>query len=333
MDEFDVVFYDTIGMEFKPEDAETAALPGSEFTLMQVARELGERGFRVLIWFGREGDRGERTYGNVVYRYGHRDTPVTTRHLIHHRYASFGYEPWVRWEKRWFFCSDFWGVHYEPILARLAESSSFDGTICVSHWQAATFPAEARCGVLPNPLPAECYLSVPVRRDPNVFLYASAALKGLGPTLDIWTELRDTHPQLREARLRVLSPGYDDPALATARDGVELVGAVPFPRVVDEMRRAAGLFYVNDYQETFCIVAALAEACGGRVHMWMRNGGAVRETVNSPFVTTDGEQFKADFVRYFHTGAEQWWAEPHDYRLNHVVDLWQRHLGLWPRGA
>jgi len=326
MDSFDLLFYDTVGTEFNPDSVKNKALGGSEFVLWQLADEFGKRGLRIMLWFGRGQARGEKICGNVVYRYGAATYPVNARHLFHHRYSDFAYEPQNRWGRRWFFCSDFWGNHYEEVLNTL--KASLSGTICVSQWQASTFPCAGDCRILPNPIPAEAYESVEVPRDPNVFVYASAALKGLRSTLETWAAFRNKYPELRETRLRVLSPGYDDPSLAAAHEGVELVGAVPFPTLLDELRRAAGIFYVNDYPETFCIVAALAEACGARVHIWMRNGGAIRETVNSPLLTADGTQFESDFVKYYRSVGGQGCTEPHDFSTPHVVDRWRHELGI-----
>lgn len=323
---FDLAFYDDLGMPFGPDSPRQRALGGSKFVLLQLAHELGARGLRVLVWLAQRSSPRQEVRGNVVYRFGDIALPAHARHLVHHRYSSLAYESKLSWESRWILCSDIWGDHYEHLLGEM--SGSLNGVVCVSRWQASLFPESLVCQVLPNPIPAECYQSVPVPRDPNVFVYASAAVKGLISTRDTWADMRLKYPHLRDARLRVLSPGYDDPGFAADYGGVELVGAVPFQDVTDELRRAAGLFFVNDYPETFCIVAAVAEACGARLHIWMRNGGAIRETTNSSLVVTDGEQFESDFLRYFHSPEGAGCAEPRDFSVDRVADMWIDHLKL-----
>ena len=324
---FDVLFYDDVGMWFDDTVVDQQALGGSEFVLWQLAREMGKRGLRVLVWL-RAGNPVERetSFGNVTYRLGAGTRPVSTRCVIHHRYSSRAYETTTRWDRRWVLCSDLWGDHYERSLSELA--GSMEGIVCVSRWQASLFPLPWTCHVIPNPIPEESYAPVVSSRSRDTFLYASAALKGLGSTLEIWQSIRRKHPNMHGARLRVLSPGYDNPSMAANNDGVDLVGSVPFATVLEEMRHAAGIFYVNDYPETFCLVAALAEACGARVHIWMRNGGAISETVNSSLVTDDGARFEADFVSLYRGDSGAGCAVPNDFRINHVVDKWLELLQL-----
>ena len=244
MDHYDVMIYDDVGMRFNDVIVEHQALGGSEFVLWMLAREMGRRGLRVLVWQGACVPSGEESFGNVNYRYGLGSCPVYARCIIHHRYSSQAYESATRWDRRWLLCSDFWGEHYDSTLKSL--DASLESVICISRWQAALFPAIRPTHVIQNPIPEESYAPVLTPRDQNVFLYASAALKGLGATLESWQSIRKKHPEIQDARLRVLSPGYDDPSMAAAFDGVELVGAVPFTKVLEELRQAVGECDIGD---------------------------------------------------------------------------------------
>ncbi len=324
MTAFDVLLYDDVGMRFDDRIVATEALGGSEFVLWQLAREMAKRGLRVLVWQGAGPSAPDRVESGATYRFGASANPVHARSVIHHRHSSRAYERVVTFDARIALCSDVWGPHYERALPALAPR--LDAVVCVSDWQASRFPGAARPRVIPNPLPIEAYEFSPVARNPRVFVYASAAVKGLLPTLATWAAWRTEHEAVRAATLRVLNPGYDDPGVAASAAGVELVGAVPFHRVLGELRSAAGLFYVNDFPETFCLVAALAEACGARTHVWTRRGGAVAEVVESSLVTTDGRVFEAAFLRHLSAPAGAGCARPRDFRVDHVVDRWMKLL-------
>lgn len=320
---FDVMLYDSIGVIFNDEIVAQQAIGGSEFVLWQLAHEMGRRGFKVLVQLSRH--RGvQNVYQNVTYRYGAIQHPLEITHLIHHRYSDLSYIPKVTWKTRSFLCSDLWGQHYADLQSMVVPGN----VVCVSPWQSAQFPAHWSVTTIANPLPMHVYESTEISRDPKVFVYASAALKGLESTLIMWQKLRSIYPELKDSRLRVLSPGYDNAAALclTQKEGVEFVGSVPFQQVINEFRGAAGLFFVNDFPETFCITAAIAEASGARVHCWMRNGGAIRDTVNSHLVSTSEDVFIRDFRNLYKNTSNSGVARPKRYDVADIVDLWIIHF-------
>jgi tetratricopeptide (TPR) repeat protein len=322
------MFYDSIGMDFNDDVVQNQAIGGSEFVLWQLAQELGRRGFKVLVQLTRH--QGiQNVYGNVTYRYGLIKGPLETTHLIHHRYSDLKYEDKVNWKTRSFLCSDLWGPHY----AALGHLVVPGNVVCVSIWQSSQFPSNWSVKIIANPLPSHVYESTEIRRDPRVFVYASAALKGLASTLTTWQKIRSIYPELQDSRLRVLNPGYDDASALCLPEyeGVEFVGSVPFHQVTMEFRSAAGLFFVNDYPETFCLTAALAEATGARVHCWIRNGGAVSETVNSSLVTTSEESFISNFKELYKNTSNSGIASPKKYDVTTIVDRWLTHFSNLPR--
>jgi hypothetical protein len=327
---FDVMFYDSIGMRFNDDIISQQAIGGSEFVLWQLAQEMGRRGLKVLVQLTRHHGT-ENVYGNVTYRYGSIQIPLDTNHLIHHRYSDLNYESKVTWKTRSFLCSDLWGQHND-FLEHLVIPGN---VVCVSQWQASQFPEHWSVTTIANPLPTQVYEPTEISRDPRVFVYASAALKGLASTLKTWQKIRTIYPELQDSRLRVLNPGYDDAsALCLPQyDGVEFVGSVPFHQVLKEFRCAAGLFFVNDFPETFCITAALAEATGARVHCWMRNGGAISDTVNSSLVTTSEEAFISDFHKFYKSTSNSGIESPKRYDAATIVDLWLTHFSNFMKVA
>lgn len=320
---FDVMFYDSISLRFNDETIEQQAIGGSEFVLWQLAQEMGRRGLKVLVQLSRPSGH-QNIYQNVTYRYGPILLPLDVTHLVHHRYSDQSYKFKVTWKTRSFLCSDLWGQHYAELQSMVVPGN----VICVSNWQAAQFPENWLVSTIANPLPSEAYMPSELSRDPRVFLYASAALKGLEVTLKMWQKIRSLYPEMKDSRLRVMSPGYDDPSALCLQqyEGVEFVGAIPFQQVLKEFRCAAGLFFVNDFPETFCITAALAEATGARVHCWMQNGGAISSTVQSPLVSTSEEAFVSDFVNLYKNTSNSGVASPKRYDVVNIVDLWLKHF-------
>jgi tetratricopeptide (TPR) repeat protein len=320
---FDVMFYDSISLRFNDETVAQQAIGGSEFVLWQLAQEMGRRGMKVLVQLNRPNGH-QSIYQNVTYRYGPISLNLNVTHLVHHRYSDQSYMGKVIWKTRSILCSDLWGQYYADLQSMVVPGN----VICVSQWQSAHFPENWFVKTIANPLPSQAYESSELIRDPRVFLYASAALKGLEATLKMWKQVRNLYPELRDSRLRVLSPGYDDPTALCLQqyEGVEFVGALPFQQVLNEFRCAAGLFFVNSFPETFCITAALAEATGARVHCWTQNGGAISTTVQSPLVSTSEEAFVSDFVKFYKNTSNSGVASPKRYDVANIVDLWLMHF-------
>ena len=321
------MIYDSIGMSFNDEVVEKQSIGGSEFVLWQLAQEFGKRGLKVLVQLARH-HAPQNVYGNVTYRYGLIKSPLEITHLIHHRYSDLEYELNVHWKTRSFLCSDLWGPHYAAFEQMVLPGN----VVCVSPWQSSQFPPNWSVKIIANPLPSQVYESTEISRDPRVFVYASAALKGLASTLTTWQKIRTLYPEMRDSRLRVLNPGYDDASVLCSPqyDAVEFVGSVPFHQVLMEFRCAAGLFFVNDYPETFCLTAAIAEATGARVHCWMRNGGAISETVNSSLVSTSEESFVRNFRVLYKNTSNSGVASPKRYDVANIVDLWLTHFSSLP---
>lgn len=319
---YDIVLHDGVGVKFNDAVVSNDPLGGSEFVLWQLAGALHRQGLRVLVVERNVRGKPERPSNGPHYVYGIPE-PVTCKWLVQHRYSEPA--PEIRADRTVTLASD----TYHPVYARPHVVPH--PVVWVSAWQQATFPTTFRGTVIPNPLPDHVYTRPIPAKDPHVFLYASAALKGLDATLREWARLRTETPGLHDARLRVLSPGYDlVPEAAGHVPGVRVVGGLPFHKVVAEMDRAAGLFYVNDFPETFCIVAALAEARGARCHVWQRNGGAIPITVNDPLVVdapadAGQEAFVSRFLAAYGTvGAHE--GERARYPLTEIARRWSTFL-------
>ena len=95
--------------------------------------------------------------------------------------------------------------------------------------------------------------------DPSRLVFFSAPSKGLALALDAFEWLRRAEPDLT---LQVANPGYQ-PEAARRIPGVEWLGSVPHPRIVESVRRSLCVFFPNFVvPETFGLVLAEANAVG-----------------------------------------------------------------------
>jgi len=322
---YDVMFYDSICMVFNDEIILNQGMGGSEFVIWQIANEMGQRGLRVLINQSNN-TSDDYTNGNVTYKFGPIDRKITVTNLVHHRLSDTNYEHNISWIDRSILCTDLWGEHYKKIYKIVDKSK----VICVSQWHKNQFPSDWNPIFISNPLPDYCYAQSNMARDPRSFIYASAALKGLKNTIIVWKYLKDNYSVLKDAKLKVFNPGYENSSIQNSYEdyGIEFHGSLPFAKILKEFQTSAGLFYINDFPETFCIVAALAEASGARVHCLMRNGGAISETVNSKLVTDSLDIFIKEFLFFYKSETSNNSFNPKNYRVKSIVDQWFAHFQI-----
>lgn len=171
-------------------------------------------------------------------------------------------------------------------------------TVGVSDFHVNQMPAKWNPHRIYNMVPEEIYNHPHVKKDPRLFIYPSAALKGLPETLKLWHEMRN-HYVIGKSKLLVLSPGYDHPDFEELKKvkNVEFVGALRLKDVVGTISRCAGLFSVNRMPETFGLVYAFAEAVGTVPHVLCLNGpGAIPEVINTKTVTNDVKVFSQNII-------------------------------------
>ena len=318
---YDVVFFDTIGMPYTGKTPGEKGLGGSEFQVILLAEELASSGANVLVL---NTTNESKRFADVDYAPYQRVGEIDFCHyFILNRYSRI---PVISSQKRFVWASDFAGPEYAHL------ESFFDGgssatLVCLSEWQRQLFPSHWKSTVIPYMLPKWVY-ELELTANPKKFVYASAALKGLTQTLDVWREIVGTdNPQGLE--LVVCSPGYDAPEMSQLMQtpGVKYIGSIPFDQVAKEIASSAGLFYVNVYPETFCIVAALTEALKRRTHILCVNSkGGLPETIRSPLLTFDRNHFMRVFQRYLEPNDENGLGEPKDYRPNTISSQWIKLL-------
>ena len=225
-----------------------------------------------------------------------------------------------------------WHHHQKSLLDDTEGHGACATLVCVSQWQASLFPETWRKQVIPAMLDDYIYELNSTAKNPNKFVYASAAVKGWDATLAMWKGLRSRHPELREAELHVTTPGYDQPTDdgSWAAHRVYWAGVIPPKQLAAFMADAAGLVYVNTFPETFCAVAAIAEAVGCQCHILLAGSseGAIRTTTQGGTVTSYPEQFEREFVELYNGILTVENAPPNDFRVSSVIPRWLEVLGL-----
>lgn len=316
---FDIVFFDSVGMPYNGRTPSKKGLGGSEFGVILLAEELVASGRRVAVF---NNTNELVTVNGVSYAPQHDAPAFVCDTLILCRYSripTFSSRQSIVW------ATDMPDESYRHIDKLFARGNT--RMVVLSDWQKDLFSrglyASWTKHVIPLMLPSEVY-ETSLAENPKNFVYASAALKGLSSTLEVWREIVGKDNP-RELELHVCVPGYDAPNPATlGAPGVRYLGSLPFHQVAMEMLSSAGIFYVNTFSETFCIVAALAEALKRRTHiLCLSDPGALPSTISSPLLTTNVGNFLSQFEGALQSPNEaRWYGKAKDYRPATVVKKW-----------
>jgi FkbM family methyltransferase len=309
---YDVVFYDTVGSGY----GSMGAMGGSELAVTRLAQALAAKGHKVAVVADHEAE------GPVTYvRVSSEIESIQARALIIQRYSA---------RPKAFACTELliWAHDAEETVYRhhaelLARGSAT--LVCVSAWQAAQFPRAWKKTVFSPMLEDEAYAEPNPLRDRTRFLFASSTVKGLDATLAAWRRLAT--PNLT---LEVTAPyGEADPGKLAAAGAVWL-GRLSPAEVRDRLSRVAGLFYVNTFPETFCNLAALAEAAGARCHiLTLADPGGLPEAIRSPLLMSDRAQFDRQFKQALESRdpfSRDFVAIPHDRRVVTILPAWEKLL-------
>ena len=163
----------------------------------------------------------------------------------------------------------------------------------------------------------------------RTFVYGSAALKGLVPTLMLWGELKRNHYAFKKATLIVTSPGYDTPEFDKLKDtpGVVYEQQKTLGDMMMRIANSDGLFQFNALPETFGCVHVMAEIV--KRPAWIvcseAGPGALKEVLANPWtVHTNPKEF-------VEAVAQKTWpalVPARDYRMTTLLPQWLDVLGL-----
>lgn len=299
---------DFAGAPYDGKTAREQPIGGSELANVQLAEALADHGHKVHILVARDQNKEFREINGVGYGHALPDRP---KNLILSRMtplprAFFGLNKIVS-------LTDM-GPH------RIADCEYLVG---VSRWQLDRFkleclPAKRRC------IPPIVEKAPDVGKVPGRYVYASAAMKGLKETLAAWAELRPRLPA--NAHLRVSWGGWGAPDFEVTGPDVEVVGALAPADSREEIASAIGLFYVNTYPETFCAIAAVAEAAKTTPYIWCPGGdpAGLGESITTPWHSSKDRFF--EHVLTGSTAAKSALFMPKNYSKNKIVQAWENIL-------
>lgn len=349
--DYDVVFWDDVGSPYSRALVDKKAIGGSEYAIVLLAEEFARRGLRVAA-FG-NGAAGTETLG---YKDGRFDLtwtsveagtdPIKTKVLIVSRHSSYPQVDPSCLQRIAILVQDYNFYGYARSWAEMkAIDTHFSPNImpiCVSTPQRRAFDVVTPGIVIPPALdPIHYEVAEKVRRgeitkNPERFVYASAAVKGWAATRELWISLKKRHVELKNAELHVTSPGYDE--FITAQDpegellfwGITYHPPVPPQKLSEWMADAAGLFFVNDFAETACMVACIAELVGCRMHILTQGRGRIdtfEEMLTSRLPTDKPDLFETQFLEHYRDPFLPA-TQAKDYSLASIADRWLDILGL-----
>lgn len=280
----DVIIYDTVGMPYIGQTPDHASLGGSEFSAIQVAEGFAGYNLKVTVL---NNVRNDVTHNGVRYLHHSMSTiwSISCKLLLVQRYTPVPTH--IKYDKLVLV------LHDKPDDAAIKRLYTYTSAVpvFVSNWQKSLYPDILPGVVIPNIIPDRVYNTEP-NKVKGRFIYASAASRGLKESLRLWECIKG---YASDIELFCCAPSYD-PIQGTLPEVTEL-GSISFPDLVYQLSMAEGLFYAHNNPETFCIVAAVAEALGCRVHALGLNGlGALPEVIDSKFLSTNRFEFVRDFL-------------------------------------
>lgn len=295
---FDVVFYDNIGMPFIGSTPRNEALGGSELELVLLAEKLAQYGKKVLII---------NNFDFPAYEYNVYYYPISLlkEHKIHcknfiiNRYSK-PFNDHVIFENLFIYLQDIYVPEHAQWFDYIHQNYPKAIFITVSKWLQTLLPSSFKSVCIYNMIPDWVY-NFQTNRIPNKYIYCSAAFKGLNETIELWMQLKK-NPLLKKAELYVCNPGYDKVDEKFLKENkINFLGNLPFHLLIQEIASSMGLFYVNRIPETFCIIAALAQALKTNTHILCLNSfGALPEVLfGNPFITNNSEHFVKNFIQNY----------------------------------
>lgn len=305
MSNWDVIICDDHSTPFSPRLAAERGLGGVEWTLMLLAAALADEGLEVLVLNRFDGrwthtpivQSGFLEYGHISRAYSEK---LACKALVVSRWSAV---PPIVADRVVF------SLHDVPARWMFARNRKWLDAgamaVCVSTWLAHKIGELApwRTSVIAPMILDQCYERGV--KNPYQFVYASAAVKGLPETIDTWEIIREHFPETHLCELLVATNGYDKPSDKDAARMDELnirsLGQLTGRGVIATLRNAAGLFFVNSYPETHCLIASTALALGCRCHvLTLGDPAALPETLaGAPHLTRDRHAFIERFVESY----------------------------------
>lgn len=242
-----ILFLDLVGGPFDGNTPHEGTLGGSELAQIQLAEALAARGKTVHV-INRKHINGTPPVDINGVRYGGSVDTRDVRTCILSRMTPLPAAI----------------PSSAKVIVSLTDQGPHDIAPChlvvgVSQWQVNRFASVAP-GVPCKVIPPIVEVPKAEKKVPGRYIYAGAAMKGLDETLDGWDDAK------RPGTLEVCHGGWgraDESQQARMKFlGVQYLGDLSPADLRKRVARASYLLGAKMYPETFCAVAAIAEASG-----------------------------------------------------------------------
>lgn len=326
MQKYDLIIYDGIGLPYTGTTYRTGGLGGSEFEIILLAEGLASKGYKIAVLNGFRFPATE--FGVDYWPLDILNTnTIECKTLLLMRNSQFPMGK-IDYDNVRFWLTDLPNENMITQLANWCAPGRPGLGICVSQWHRSLFPATWNFTSIYNMIPDWVYELEPKTKNSTKYIYASAAVKGLDSTIEVWKELKKSY-FLKKAELNVCHPGYDKvDADKLAANKINLLGTLPFHKLVEEMRTTQHMMYANALPETFCIVGTLAEVLGVTPQVLViQHPGALPEVLsNNQFVMNDFELFSKTVFENAKTPPVLKKAK--DYRISSILPQWIKELKI-----
>ena len=324
--EYDLIILDQCGPPYDGLTPVFGGLGGSEWENILLAEGFAAQGYKVCIInsFRFPSRVNNVDYWSIDYL---NQNPFKCKTLLVTRSANVPHEK-IEFDNLRFWFTD---LPNESMVANLGNwlCPGKPGLgICVSQFHCSTFPANWNFDFIYNMIPDWVYSYQGKLKNPNRYIYASAACKGLDATVDLWSQMKKNY-FMKKAELGVCHPGYDKVDEKKLKDNkIVFLGSLPFTLLVEQMSQCQSLFYINTMPETFCISAVLAEVlCVTPQILVLQHPGALQEVLANPqMVFGDLELFQKNVFENAKMPPKLNPAK--DYRVSSILPQWQKILKI-----
>lgn len=289
--DFDVIFLDTTSPRYYDRSTlEKEAMGGSEASVVRIAEGLGKLGLKVAVIEAKLKNYFEPIIGQYAYFFHSDDVErLNCKHYIQIR-ANTNPQLFPG-SKKYIWLHDV--ATQEREGAWLSSLSEYNiQLIGVSRWHRNNIREVT--GVdsvryIYNPVPDEIYVHAGINLpyDSNLMVWMSSPHKGLNSAAVLFKRVKELNPKMQ---LVVFNPGYckaDSEALMV-QPGVSVYGSMDCRRMWGVVQKSLCVFYPTEYQETFGLVVAEANALG--IPVCTNPVAALKEVVSSNLQLVDTDQ-------------------------------------------
>ena len=367
--EYDVVIFDAVGMVYTEDTPNQKGLGGSEILIITLAQELANQGFTVLVLNDPVSHKGVepspenpiKAKSGVHYASCRCPRPtISCGALVVQRTSPVPPDPrhesgenGIKRDRTVVWIHDAIFNENDPSARATAKAigkplnKGGAAPIFTSEWSRSIYPRDAvgkYSRFIPNFLPRlvfdEKWKST---AQEDVMLFASAAIRGLDPTLKAWADPRVVASG--RTVLEIMGPAYDPPPDSESglhfhdevlKQRIKLAGTLSLPDLFQRMAASRGQIYACQFQETFCLTIAYTEALGKPVRFIALRPdcfAGVPETLQHKqfmYGPNDWDRFVRDLAEELKCGKRTVVEPVKKFHPDTILPMWFDVLGLEP---